>query len=72
MNASDLVSWNHDSSHESLAGPSLKQRTSSRLREVQPLNREPLQRGEGIGFVDGSFQELFDSDHRDDERAPAW
>ena len=42
-----------------------------RLRQMQSLNREPLQRRQGGGLVGRSLQQLRDGDNRQHERTPA-
>jgi hypothetical protein len=49
----------------------LEQGAPSRLREVEPLKREPLQCSQRGSFVDCAFQKFLDTDDRDDKRATA-
>ncbi len=50
--------------------PPLDQSAASRLREVQPLNRKPLQRRKRGSFVDRAFQELVHADDDTTTRRP--
>lgn len=51
--------------------PALQQSTSASLRQLQPLDGEPLQRSMSRGFIRRSLQELFHCDDRDNDPAAA-